>query len=265
MNLLHPPERLQALAREYALGTLHGGARRRFERLLHESLAARSAVARWQQEFAGLALTLPPVMPRAEVWEAVQQRLGLPAAPLDASRPAGTARQPAAPHSEATKPSWWQRWWGGATTGLATGAMAAVVASVALLQANPGWIGHEPLREELPASYVGLLSNPAGQPVLLLSSRRHGRVLTAKLLRPLPAPAGQVAVLWAFPSEGGAPFVVGTLAAATGSTKLPLPETSEKLFFKVARLGVSFEPAGAPLPAAPSGELAIQGPCVKLW
>ena len=40
MNLLQA-ERLRALAREYAMGSLRGGARRRFERLLRESEAAR--------------------------------------------------------------------------------------------------------------------------------------------------------------------------------------------------------------------------------
>jgi hypothetical protein len=43
-----------------------------------------------------------------------------------------------------------------------------------------------------------------------------------------------------------------------------LPDTSEKLFFNVERLGVSLEAAGA-LPAAPSGDLVLSGPCVKLW
>jgi anti-sigma-K factor RskA len=82
----------------------------------------------------------------------------------------------------------------------------------------------------------------------------------------LVPPAGRTGVLWAYPNDGSAPFAVGSLPA-TGTGRIALPQTSEKLFFKVARLGVSFEPlaAGAALPAAPSGELAIQGPCVKLW
>ena len=40
MNYLLP-ERLERLAREYALGTLAGPARRRFERLLRKTPAAR--------------------------------------------------------------------------------------------------------------------------------------------------------------------------------------------------------------------------------
>jgi anti-sigma-K factor RskA len=244
MNLLEP-RRLDALAREYALGTLHGGARRRFERLLAQSPAARMVVARWQGGFAELAAAVPPLQPRPAVWQSLQQRLGHGPAPAPAPK----------------RPGW--NWLGWAAP-LASAALA-VVLSVGLIKAFPDWAGLEPVREGLPPSYVGLLSDAQGKPGLLLSSRRHGRVLTAKLLQPLPPPAGQVAVLWAFPATAGdgAPFRVGTLPAQ-GSAALPLPQPAEKLFFKVNRLGVSFEPAGA-LPAQPGSALVWQGPCVKLW
>lgn len=247
MNLLQP-DRLAALAREHALGTLHGGARRRFERLLHDSAAARAEVARWQDHFATLAAAVPPMQPGPQVWQGLSQRLGL--------------QPPAAPPVP-----WWQRWLGArALGGMLGGALAGLVASTVLLQANPAWLGHEPVRDALPASYVGLLSDAAGKPALLLSARRQGRVLTAKLLQPLPVPAGQpgaVAHLWAFPKDGGAPFLVGRLPAQ-GPASLPLADTAEKLFFTVDRLGVSFEPAAA-TPAAPAGPLVLAGPCVKLW
>lgn len=45
---------------------------------------------------------------------------------------------------------------------------------------------------------------------------------------------------------------------------LPLADTSERLFFHVERLSVSFEPARPP-PAAPRGEVVIARPCPKLW
>ena len=248
MNLLLPP-RLTGLARDYALGTLTGGARRRFEQLLQKSPEARAEVSRWQEQLASLTTALPPLQPREQVWSSISQRLGL---------------QPAAAASASSKAPWWQSFWSGRLWGGAlAGALASLVASTVLLQSNPAWLGVEPLRDELPASYVGLLSDNAGKPTVLLSSRRHGRVLTAKLLQALPAPAGQVGLLWAFPKGGGAPFLVGPVPAR-GTGALALSDTSEKLFFKVDRLGVSFEPTGTP-PAAPSGKLVVEGPCVKLW
>ena len=54
MNYLLP-ERLDRLAREYALGTLAGPARRRFERLLRQAPAAMRAVGTWQERLSGLA------------------------------------------------------------------------------------------------------------------------------------------------------------------------------------------------------------------
>ena len=59
MNYLLP-ERLDRLAREYALGTLHGGARRRFERVLREQPASMRALGAWQEHFAALAAAVPP-------------------------------------------------------------------------------------------------------------------------------------------------------------------------------------------------------------
>jgi anti-sigma-K factor RskA len=76
-------------------------------------------------------------------------------------------------------------------------------------------------------------------------------------------PAGQVAQLWALPKEG-APFPVGVLPAS-GSAKVTLADSSEKLFFSVPRLAVSFEPKPAQAGEAPSGAFVLTGNCVKLW
>ena len=74
MNYLQP-ERLDRLAREYVLGTLNGGARRRFERLLRQTAAARLAVDTWQERFSVLAAGVPPMPPRDAVWRGLEQRL----------------------------------------------------------------------------------------------------------------------------------------------------------------------------------------------
>lgn len=239
MNLLHPP-RLDALARDYALGTMAGGARRRFERLLRGSPAAEMAVLAWQQRLGTLAAPVPPLEPREQVWAGLERQL-FPAA-------AAPSREP-----------WWRVLFGGRSIG---GALAGVLLAVVLLREQPGWLGLEPVRDALPASYVGLLHDGAGKPVLLASSRRHGTALTVKLLQPLTVPAGRVAVLWALPKDGGAPFAVGTLPGQ-GSGTVALAAPAEKLFFHVTRLGVSIEPG--PGAAQPSGAFVLSGDCVKLW
>jgi anti-sigma-K factor RskA len=241
MNYLRP-ERLEALARDYALGTLQGRARRRFERVLAEHAAAAQAVAAWQRRLDTLAATVPRIAPRPAVWQQLEARLfAAPPVPAVPARP------------------WWQRVFGAPALG---GALAGVVLSLAVVQQQPAWLGLEPAQETLPQSYVGLLLDGEGRPTVLASSRRHGRSLTVKMLQPLAIPPGQVAQLWALPKDGGAPFAVGTLPAK-GSATITLAAPAEKLFFGVTRLAVSFEPAAGA--AAPGTPFVLSGHCVKLW
>lgn len=235
MNYLQPPERRDRLAREYALGTLAGGARRRFEQVLRQSPAAERAVAAWQARYAVLSAGLPPMPPRPEVWQGLEQRLFAPAPKRRAA--------------------WWP-WLGGV--------LAGMLLSSVVLRLEPGLVGLEPQAEVLPASYVGLLTDTQGKPTVLASSRRHGRQLSVKLLQPVAVPAGKVAQLWAFPQDGSAAFPVGVVPASGRST-VPLADTSERLFSKVSRLGVTFENAPARPGEAPTQPLVLSGHCVKLW
>mgnify|MGYP000290529513 CR=1 FL=1 len=50
---------------------------------------------------------------------------------------------------------------------------------------------------------------------------------------PAAVPAGQVIRVWAFPEGGGAPFYVGQ-TPGSGINPMALPDTSERLFAKVA-------------------------------
>lgn len=247
MNYLQP-QRLDPLAREYALGALAGGARRRFERLLNESNAARMAVGTWQQRLSPLLADVSPLQPRERVWQGLHERLFAPQA---------SARAAAAHRG---------RWLGELLSWRSVGvALSSVLLCALVLRLQPGWIGLEPRRDTLPASYVGLLTDTSGKPTLLASSRRHGRQLQVKLLQPIVVPASQVALLWGLPQDGGAPFVVGVLPTAGTSATVMLTGSAEKVFFKVSRLGVSFEPAGRPNPAVPSEPFVLVGHCVKLW
>lgn len=240
-------ERLDRLAREYALGTLAGGPRRRFERVLQESPEARRVVGQWQERLALLSRDAPGLQPQPAVWRGIEARLFEPTA---------------APSRASTGSRWGglAALWSGRSLG---GALAGALIAVLVLRQQPGWIGTEPVRETLPASYVGLLSDAQGRAAVLASSRRHGHVLTVKLLQPIAVPAGAVAQLWAFPKDG-APFPLGTVPAS-GSASIALSDSSERLFGNVPRLAVTIEPAPATPGSAPSGEPIASGPCVKLW
>jgi len=243
------PERLDRLAREYVLGTLTGRARRRFERLLHQAPVAMLAVHTWQERFSVLAAGVPAMQPRDAVWSGLEQRLFVPAAAA-APRGAGGPLQ----------------WLWDLLSGRAlAGALAGMFLCVLVLRMQPGLLGLEAQSEAaLPASYVGLLTDAAGKPAVLASSRRHGHELTIKLLQPLAIPAGKVAQLWALPKDGSAPFPVAVVPEK-GPARLKLADSSEKLLSNVNRLAVSLEAAPARPGDKPSGEFVLSGHCVKLW
>ncbi len=243
MNYLLP-ERLERLAREYALGTLAGPARRRFERVLRQTPAALRAVGAWQERLNGLAGAVPSMQPGESVWRRLEERL--------------FASARAAPRG----PLQWL--WGVLSVRALGGVLAGAFLCVALLRFQPGLIGMEPQSEVLPQSYVGLLTDSAGKPTVLASSKRHGRVMTVKLLQPVAIPAGSVAQLWALPRDGGAAFPVGVVPGS-GTGTVALADTSEKLFYDVSRLAVSIEAAPAKAGDKPSGDFVLSGHCVKLW
>jgi len=185
---------------------------------------------------------VPPMQPRDSVWRALEQRLF-----------ASPAR-----HS----PLQWL--WGVLSVRALGGVLAGALLCVALLRFQPGLIGMEPQSDVLPQSYVGLLTDAEGKPTVLASSKRHGRLMTVKLLQPVAIPAGSVAQLWALPKDGSAAFPVGVVPGS-GTASFALSDTSEKLFFDVSRLAVSIEAAQARAGDKPTGDFVLSGHCVKLW
>jgi anti-sigma-K factor RskA len=242
---------LDALASAYALGTLEGGARRRFERLMRDRADVRDVVAQWEQRLGQLALSVPQRKPSADLWRAIAART-----------------QPAqAQQARQARPSRWTSWLrpaGFSFGGLVTGVIAA---SALFLAVPSAFITSDQLAmrtgERLPQSYVGVLTDTEGRGRLLVSSLRHGRTVTLKVLgaTALPVSGDERLVLWALPADA-APFAIGAVPAG-GAGTLTLPDTSEKLLSKVSRLVVTRERSASP--AAPSADVVLSGACAKLW
>ena len=232
------PELLDRLAAEYVVGSLSSRARRRFNRLRHQLPAAEKAVVEWERRLMPLSGSVPSERPPARVWDAIAERTG------------GARRASAG----------WLRWLS-PVGGLAFG----VLATLGIINLFPNAMPVEAIvqqRGTLPQSYVGILTDAQNHPVLLASSTRYGRILSVKRLQPVDVPPGRVAVLWALPRDR-APFAVAVVPPGDKAT-LALTDTSEKLFFDVPRLAVSFE-NGTPAPGATPSAFVLTGHCVKLW
>lgn len=260
MNIERHPELLDRLAADYALGTLHGGARRRFEAQMRRHAVIAQAVARWDARLAPLAAQLPEMPPGDAMWSRIEQRAFGSGGAASSAAPA-MQRRAAAPQPHAVALAWWQRLFAPLPAGaLAFGLMLGVAAPSVfqLLQADR-------YDAQLPESYVGVLATAEGRQGLIVSSLRHGRSVDLKVIQAVPLPAGSVAVLWTIDAQG-LPVAVGPLPAlpARAFVSVPLPRTADQVFARAVELGVSHEPAGT-LPAVPSQPWVYRGLCGKLW
>jgi anti-sigma-K factor RskA len=238
------PELLDHLASSYVLGTLSGGARRRFERLQRDRADVRVLVTQWEARLGQLALSVPVQQPSPHVWKAIAARTQPPVAAAAGG---------------------WLGWLKPAGFGLG-GLAAGVIAASLMFASVPGlFVSSDQVAmrsgEKLPQSYVGLLTDAQGNGKLLVSSLRHGKTMTVKVIGPITPPASGTLVLWAVPADGPA-FALGTVPSS-GSAVSTLPDTSEKLLSKVSKLIVTLETGAAP--ARPSAAVLFSGNCAKLW
>lgn len=217
------------LAAEYVLGTLRGGARRRFDALLPAHPALRSAVRRWEDMLVPLAASVKPVEPSAAVWPGIEARLFTPSGPAPAR--------------------WWQRllpW--RAATGVASAAAIALAVALSL-----------PTPPQAPVLIVLAPTDAAAAGAALAKARfvasvsPDGRGLVLRPLDSLPLEANRALELWAVPGQG-APRSLGLVSAAQ-STQVIRAE----LLKDTAAFAVSVEPTGGSPTGAPTGPIISVG------
>jgi anti-sigma-K factor RskA len=263
MNWHQSPELLDRLAAEYALGTLHGGARRRFEAVLQAHPDVARAAARWQERLAPMDADLPPLPADDVLWARIEQRaFGGGVAAADA-RPQADVRQgrggPSIGESLGKSVQrWWQRWLAPIPAGaLALGLLLGLV--------GPGlWPLLQGERDEsqLPESYIGVLSAADGRQGLIVSSLRRGRTVDLKQVQPAVVPAGQTLFLWTLDAQGVAQ-PVGPIPSGA-FTHVPLDRVADEVFARAVELGVTLEPAGS-RPTQPTVPYVYRGLCGKMW
>ncbi|HZZ09353.1 MAG TPA: anti-sigma factor [Paraburkholderia sp.] len=255
MNLNRYPQLIDMLAAEYVLGTLRGGARRRFQRYADHDGAVRRAVDEWQRRISPLAELAAPRMPPAAVWEAIERRLGL-VATREAARPRTVVETPARPSRGLFENLAFWRGWAIGVTGFA--AVAVVVAIRSLLPSAtvpppaPSIAQQQP---ETAVSHVAVLNNKQAHPVMLVAWDEAHSTMTLHPLGKVSVPTGKTMQLWGIPASGH-PVSLGLLPNSADGKVTAGQQKPESY----AALAVSIEaPGGSPNPDAPTGPVVFTG------
>jgi anti-sigma-K factor RskA len=219
------PQLLDALARDYVVGTLHGRARARFARVLAASLPARRAVLDWERRLAPLARAVPSAEPPPHVWHGIEAAIGR------------TLRTRGA--------GWWP-------------ALAASLAALAILFGGL-YLGQQPRIDQ--PRYVSVITDQATGPVWLLQA--FTAELRVSTVNPRPEPAGNSYELWMLP-DGGLPPVSLGLIPGTGNAALPLSAQALAVLAQTMTLAVSLEPAGGSPTGAPTGPVIFTAPLLRV-
>jgi anti-sigma-K factor RskA len=230
----------EQLAAEYVLGTLKGGARRRFEHWLEIDATLAQAVSRWQGRLHPLAELSSSVQPPASVWAGIERRLNLAAlrvAPMQAAI-SGRLRDSL---------NFWR--------GLGLGASALAMLLVFVLATRP------PVVDAPAVSYVAALSGENAQAAVVVTADALRRTLMVRVIGDSAVTADKVLQLWALPKQG-APRSLGLLAA-NGAVTLAMP--GDVTPGSTPLLAVSLEPkGGSPNPNGPTGPILYKGALVQI-
>ncbi|WPB55985.1 anti-sigma factor domain-containing protein [Xylophilus sp. GOD-11R] len=263
MNLLRHPELLDQIAAAHALGTLRGGARRRFEGMARENPAVRSRALLWQETFAAFTELQPEHLPSPLVWQRIENLLP-------------TLRRPAAAPMpvQGDLLSGLRRalgWWRGAALAGGLAAAVAVVAGIRLDQQ----LGQQymalseakqqgaQLTAQLAAQprieYVAVLQDDKQAGSVLVTFDPAKRVLTLKRVGDYQVGDDKSLELWALP-PGQAPRSLGVMGqGATARLTAAEAEVAPS-----PALAISLEPrGGAPRGGGPTGPIVFKGALLK--
>jgi len=215
---------LDALIGEYMLGSLRGGARRRFERALREEPVVALRLRTLQQEFTPKYSENVVQAPPTDGWQRLARELNL-----------AQYRTP-----------WFSRV--SFLRGWALGVTAAFVFGVALLALRA--------TTEPTLTPIAQLAMKGAPPSVTAALSADRRTLELRAARPILASRLQSYELWVIP-EGGAPLSLAVLGQLDAT--LQVPEGHRGQLRKGAVLAITVEPAGGSPTGGPTGPVILSG------
>ena len=256
MNLIKNPALIEQLAASYALGTLRGGARRRFEALARQHAEVRAQALIWQGHMASVAELQPQAAPSAVVWQRIENLVKADKE-IQAMRVARVSAKP--------NRGWWDSlnlWRGLSSMGAGVAAVALMV-GVNLNSINAKLGGEvQTLTAKLSATpeiqYVAVLADDKAAASMLVTFDPKSNRLTLKRVGGFQESPDKSLQLWALPQGGGAKSlgVLGSdavmrLTAAGSDVNAPT-------------LAISLEPkGGVPTAGGPTGPVLFKGSLIE--
>lgn len=248
MNLHNNPELTDQLAASYALGSMRGAARRRFEALAREHPALRSAALLWQERFSAWTEIQTEVQPHPNVWKRI-------ALAVEAEQ--GQAMATQSPASQAQAP-------GAAAAPLPSRLVDEVRRSLrlwryaafasVLVACFAIWFA-APWRPVADMQYVAVLSDERQAPAMLVTYDARQQVLNIKRLGDYREAADRSLQLWAI-APGSAPKSLGVLGDGA-VLQVPLASAGD---MAAPVLAISLEPkGGVPSAGGPTGPVLFKG------
>ena len=272
MNILNNLQLIEQLAASYALGTLRGGARRRFEALARNNAGVRAAAMIWQSRMSSVAELQAQSAPSPAVWTRIENLVN---AEKQAAAMRDMRAKAQAEDRRATRASggWWASlglWRGGAIAGVLV-AVVALSAGFNLSGLNGQLRGQvaklsgekQQLSAQLAATpeiqYVAVLSDDKSSASMLVTFDPKNKRLLIKRVGGFQAQADKSLELWALPATGG-PKSLGVL----GSEPVIRLTAAGSDVREVPTLAISLEPlGGAPAGGGPTGPVMLKGTLIE--
>lgn len=256
MNIAKNPPLLDQLAASYALGTLRGGARRRFEVLAREQAPVRAAALIWQSRWSGLTELQVEMQPSPAVWTRIDNL-------VRAERQAKSMQAARAAHPASPTTGWFNSlllWRGAAFAGL-TALALLVTGHLSMRDQLDAQIARlsTQLQQTPPVSYVAMLSDAQSRESMLVTFDPVNNKLVLQRVNGFQEASDKSLQLWALP-PAGAPRSLGVL----GHDKLLKLTALESQVREVPALAISLEPlGGVPSERGPTGPVLFKGRLIE--
>ena len=256
MNLIQNPSLVEQLAASYALGTLRGGARRRFEGLARQHAEVRAQALIWQGRMACVAELQPQAAPSPVVWQRIENLVNAD----KQAKAMQAARATAKPQK-----TWWDSlnlWRGLSSMGAGVAAVALMV-GVNLNGINAKLGGEiQELTAKLSATpeiqYVAVLADDKAAASMLVTFDPKSNRLTLKRVGGFQESADKSLQLWALPRAGGAK----SLGVLGSDAVMRLTALGSDV--NAPALAISLEPKGGVPPAGgPTGPVLFKGALIE--